>query len=105
MCQRKIIGKGVFKIVPVLNGCACPTIKEIRDIDTTPRKKYSLPNYCFDMFTDIIGNEQGDRMFFRHCVCRYPAGVCGRLPLFEADDEDENEDEDNDNEGGVLSQF
>lgn len=75
MCQRKIIGKGVFNIVPLLRGCDCPTIVEIRDIDTNP----PVTHDCRDIVTGF--QMSGYPVTFRICKCtRNQKGDCINLP-------------------------
>lgn len=104
MCQRKIIGKGILKIVPLLNGCSCPVIKEIRDTDKSPLSKSKVPplTHCHDVFTRLKGTEYSSAfMLFRYCHCN-PQGHCATLPKMDLyaddeelpDDEDENGDDD-----------
>lgn len=95
MCMRKIIGKGVFKIVPVINGCNCPTIVQIRDIDVEPITVNEIiaealpPTYphphphtpvthtCRDIKTVFRMNEYP--VTFRFCNCPGDMG-CVNLP-------------------------
>lgn len=75
MCQRKIIGKGVYKIVPIdpgLNACLCAKIVQIRDVDEMPEVTYK----CRDIKTEFVMH--GYPVFFRFCQCGVPD--CRFLP-------------------------
>lgn len=74
MCQRKIIGKGVFRIVPILNGCPCPMVIQIRDID----QSFVRIN-CVDAKTELLWNN-GNPVEWRFCLCRRSDGLCDQLP-------------------------
>lgn len=74
MCLRKIIGKGVFKIVPITpGGCMCPQVKQIRDVDINPE----ITTKCRDIRTNFTMHN--NRVTFRFCKCPSTAG-CENLP-------------------------
>jgi hypothetical protein len=89
MCQRKIIGKGIFKIVPVMNGCDCPQITQIRDVDSDPIRADEIlaeapqtpivpvTHTCRDIKTDF--KMKAYPVTFRFCECDDPNG-CKNLP-------------------------
>lgn len=119
MCQRKIITEKKEWTVPLLNGCACPMIKEFHHVHETdpvaiqnkpPRRVYSLPNYCYDIHTTIpIEDVPDHHIVFRNCICKHFTGLCMVLPpllyqmneeeiISEIDDNFEDEyDDDDDN--------
>lgn len=105
MCQRKIIGKDVLKIVPVNpgpNGCKCPTITQVRDVDEAKnqRTKYKI-NECCDVKTQLK-TANGYVLSFRFCICNYLSGLCGKLPptfALQAEGEESGDDDDDDSFG------
>lgn len=103
-------------IVPLMNGCACPMIKEFRHVHSeSKRKEYSLPAGCFDIHTKIPAGIDGHHVVFRNCICNHPSGLCTKLPplmfplteeqvaSFENDDEDEDDDSDFGNWGATFT--
>lgn len=109
MCQRKIIGEGTFRIVPLMKGCDCPKIVEVRDADLTPELKLTpieraafratKMNYCYDMHTSMVA-APGMHIIFRHCVCHHFSGMCMKLPPLLVPDffADQKEDDDENDE-------
>lgn len=126
MCQRKITYKDQEHVVPLMNGCKCPMIKEFRHIGVDiissipeevfekrnlPRKEYCLPEGCFDMHSSIpIVDAPGHHVVFRQCVCFHPSGLCMKLPplLYQPEnnvevyDEYDEDDEDDNSCGGNM---
>lgn len=77
MCQRKIIGKGIFRIVPVMNGCDCPMVTQIRDVDHTHAKHYL--RRCIDAKTGLFW-QNGNPVEWRFCMCgKTPCAVLPTL--------------------------
>lgn len=121
MCKRKIIrtNPDSESVVPLLNGCECPMIKEFRHIhpqDNSPegskvnlnikkRREYSMPPGCYDMHTQIESGVPGHQIIFRHCECFHPSEVCMNLapllyysePAFDLASLEENEDDEDEN--------
>lgn len=115
MCQRKIISKGKYWIVPVMRGCTCPKISEIHDTDAiaaaqkfTPKQsaasRAAAMHFCYDMHTQLAAAE-GHHVVFRHCVCQHFTGLCMKLPplLYIPEEDGEyvlpEDDDDEDQEG------
>lgn len=72
MCQRKIVGKGYFSIVPAMNGCECPMIVQIRDLHTGMLSKHFLKR-CIDIKNEFSVD-------WRFCVCgSFPCAVLPSL--------------------------
>lgn len=76
MCMKKIIGKGVFRVVPI-GECLCPMIKKFRDLDHPEPPKYPLKE-CQNIKTEMKESEHF--IYLRFCVCNDPSGRCGKLP-------------------------
>lgn len=79
MCQRKIIGKGVFNIVPVdpgPSGCRCPAVTQIRDVDAETKLPHPVTYPCRDIKT--IFEMNGYPVTFRFCKCE--TAECAYLP-------------------------
>jgi hypothetical protein len=114
MCQRKIIGKGIFRVVPAKAGtpdrCACPNIIAILDIDKARGPSQIKIQRCIDVKTDLYLYDEFDQripVFFRLCMCPGSAQgfPCGNLPPVYLGPEEEDDDEDDFNAGPFLKQL